>query len=510
MQEETILILDFGGQYTQLIARRIRECGVYSEIVPYHTLPNKIDTDKVRGIILAGGPDSVHAQQAKRCDPAILRLGLPVLGICYGMQLMTLLLGGQVGPAEQSEFGRTSMKVLPHPLFAGLDAEQEVWMSHHDRVMRAPDGFDVIASTDACPIAAFADDDRRLYGIQFHPEVKHTPCGPMLLEHFVKGICGCKGLWRMDRLSEQLIAQIRDQAGDSRVICALSGGVDSSVAAALVHKAIGEQLTCIFVDHGLLRQDEADEVIEFCTNALGMRIIRVQAAERFLRLLQGVSDPESKRKIIGNEFIRVFEEEANKLGGADYLVQGTIYPDVIESGNDTAAVIKSHHNVGGLPDHISFRGLIEPLRLLFKDEVRALGESLGIPHRLVWRQPFPGPGLAIRIMGEITPSRLELVRHSDAILRQEVAQAGLQDSVWQYFTVDTGVHTVGVMGDERTYETVLAVRAVTSTDAMTVNFADLPWPFLHRLSERLVNEVPGCSRVVYDITSKPPATIEWE
>lgn len=510
MQEETILILDFGGQYTQLIARRIRESGVYSEIVPYRVAPHTIDTARVKGIILAGGPDSVSAEGAKQCDPEILKLGIPVLGICYGMQLISMLLGGKVGAAETSEFGRTAMKVLPHPLFAGFEPDQEVWMSHHDRVTELPEGFQVIASTTACPVAAFANDKQRYYGIQFHPEVKHTPCGTAVLEHFAKDICGCQGEWRMERLSEQLMEQVRLQAGDSRVICALSGGVDSSVAAALVHKAIGERLTCIFVDHGLLRQDEADEVIQFCTDALGMRIVKVDAADRFLGKLAGVTEPETKRKIIGEEFIRVFEEEANKLGGADYLVQGTIYPDVIESGNDTAAVIKSHHNVGGLPEHISFRGLIEPLRLLFKDEVRALGETLGIPHHLVWRQPFPGPGLAIRIMGEITRARLELVRHSDAILRQEVADAGLQDSIWQYFTVDTGVHTVGVMGDERTYETVLAVRAVTSTDAMTVNFADLPWPFLHRLSERLVNEVPGCSRVVYDITSKPPATIEWE
>ncbi|MDR1192728.1 MAG: glutamine-hydrolyzing GMP synthase [Peptococcaceae bacterium] len=520
MTKERVVVLDFGGQYNQLIARCVREAGVLAEILPYDTSLAAMlaDPRQLKGIIMTGGPDSVYAPGALTCDPAIFQAGVPVLGICYGMQLMTRFLSGQVGAGGGPEFGHTEITFAAHPLFAELAAQEKdepgagrhVWMNHNDAVLQAPPGFQTIARTDRCPNAAFADDQRRLYGLQFHPEVRHTPGGRQILRNFCFSVCACRGDWQMSDLTVSLVDDIRRQAGDGQVLCALSGGVDSSVAAVLVHKAIGSRLTCVFVDHGLLRQHEATEVMAFYRETLGMNIIPVDAADRFLGKLAGVTDPERKRKIIGGEFIRVFEEEARKLGGADYLVQGTIYPDVIESGHGKAAVIKSHHNVGGLPPDISFKGLIEPLRSLFKDEVRRLGEALGIPRALVWRQPFPGPGLAIRIMGEITAERLRIVRESDWIFREEVAKAGLDQAIWQYFTVFTGVRTVGVMGDDRTYDHVIALRAVTSSDAMTVEFAELPYALLAKVSQRIINEVRGCSRVVYDITSKPPGTIEWE
>jgi len=509
MYDEKIIVLDFGGQYNQLIARRVREAGVFSEVIPCNTPIEKYANSSLKGIILTGGPNSVYAADSLRCSAEVFQLGVPVLGICYGMQLLTDMFGGKVKSAEIAEFGFAELNCGEHPLFQGLDSPTVVWMNHKDYVDVLPEGFHAIGTTEHCPYAAMADEKRKLYGVQFHPEVKHSQKGTQMLSNFIYKICSCKGGYSAANLGESLIAQIRQQVGKSKVISGLSGGVDSSVASVLVHKAIGEQLTCIFVDHGLLRQDEARQVMEYYGGKLGLNIKMVDAKERFLSKLAGVTDPECKRKIIGEEFIRVFEEESKKIGG-DYLVQGTIYPDVIESGQGNAAVIKSHHNVGGLPKDVDFKGLVEPLRMLFKDEVRALGESLGIPHELVWRQPFPGPGLAIRIMGEITEDRLRIVRHSDAILREEVALAGLDRDIWQYFTVFTGIRSVGVMGDERTYDYCLAIRAVTSTDAMTVEFARIPYDLLHKLSSRIINEVHGVNRVVYDITSKPPGTIEWE
>lgn len=509
MEKEKIVVLDFGGQYTQLIARCIREAGVYSEIYPAHTPAEKFADGSLKGIVLSGGPDSVYAPGAKRLRPDVLALGLPVLGICYGMQELCCQLGGQVAAPESREYGPTPITFDAHPLFRGIDA-QTVWMNHNDQVMALPDGFVSIARTANCPTAAFADNGRKIYGVQFHPEVTHGQMGAKLFYNFCRELCGCEGSWRVEDLAGQLVAEIKEKAGGKKIICGLSGGVDSSVAAVLAHRAVGDNLTCIFVDHGLLRKNEAEEVMGFYGGSLGMKIVKVDAAALFLGRLQGVTDPEQKRKIIGEEFIRVFEQKAAELGGADYLVQGTIYPDVVESGAGESAVIKSHHNVGGLPEDISFRGLIEPLRLFFKDEVRRLGESLGIPHQLVWRQPFPGPGLAIRVIGEITEEKLRIVRETDQILRDEIAAAHLDEKIWQYFTVMTGVQTVGVMGDGRTYEYVVAVRAVTSDDAMTSSFAEIPYPILAKISSRMVNEVQGCSRVVYDITSKPPATIEWE
>lgn len=505
---ERIAVLDFGAQYNQLIARRVREAGVFSELLPYNAPLSRIRGDALSGVILSGGPDSAYWEDAKRCDPGVFELGVPVLGVCYGMQLMAQQLGGRVGEAPVREFGRTAIRFAKSPLFAGVDSET-VWMTHNDAVLALPQGFRTIAATEHCPIAAFADDARRLYGIQFHAEVAHTPQGERIFRNFLQNICGCACTYSVAGLSDALIDQVRAQVGDARVLGALSGGVDSSVASVLVHRAVGDRLTCIFVDHGLLRENEAEEVLGFYRDKLRLNVVAVDARRRFLDRLAGVTEPERKRRIIGEEFIRVFEEEAKKLGGADYLLQGTIYPDVIESGTETGATIKSHHNVGGLPRDVGFKGLVEPLRMLFKDEVRALGEHLGIAHELVWRQPFPGPGLAVRILGEITEEKLAILRRSDAILREEIRLAGLAEQIWQYFTVFTGIRSVGVMGDLRTYDYTIGVRAVTSTDAMTVEWAELPYPLLRRISERIIAEVPHVNRVVYDITSKPPGTIEW-
>lgn len=514
MHTEKMIILDFGGQYSQLIARRVRECGVYCEILPFDAELSRIQGISLKGIILTGAPDSVYAADAAKCTPEIFRLGVPVLGICYGMQLMAYLLGGTVEPAGKSEFGKTELHINEEAapaLWKGCPADSIVWMNHNDSVSALPPGFEAAARTDNCPIAAMINKENKYYGVQFHPEVLHSAYGTQILQNFVRNICECTQEWNAATAAGSVIEEIKRKVGNKKVISALSGGVDSSVASVLVHKAVGNQLTGIFVDHGLLRKNEAAEVLKTYRETLGLNIIHVDASERFLKKLEGITDPERKRKIIGEEFIRVFEEEAKKIGAVDFLVQGTIYPDVIESGGSKkAAVIKSHHNVGGLPEHIDFKELIEPLRMLFKDEVRKLGTALGIPAQLIQRQPFPGPGLAVRILGEITPERLRLVRESDAILREEIAAAGLADSIWQYFTVYPNVRTVGVMGDGRTYDNLIAIRAVTSVDAMTVEAAEIPYPLLQKIALRIVNEVKGINRIVYDITPKPPATIEWE
>lgn len=510
---EKVMVLDFGGQYTQLIARRIREAHVYCEILPYDQPASHWDGPDVRGIVLAGGPNSVNDAQAPRCDTAVFSLGKPVLGICYGAQLMAVQLGGQVGQPEVGEYGGVSIQLdTACPLFQGIPAGSRAWMSHHDAVLTLPAGFRPVAHTAGCANAALSGPDGHLFGVQFHPEVEHTPFGRQMLANFLFEVCHCRGDWILADLADRMIGDIRAQVGAGRVISGLSGGVDSAVASVLVHKAVGDQLTCVFVDHGLLRQGEAQEVLKTYRDGMGMNLVFVDCKQRFLSKLAGVSDPEAKRKIIGEEFIRVFEEEAAKLGQVDFLTQGTIYPDVIESGGvgGKAQVIKSHHNVGGLPKETRFKGLIEPLRQLFKDEVRALGTELGIPEEQVWRQPFPGPGLAVRVLGDVTEDKLDILRASDAILRQEVAEAGLSRAIWQYFTVFTGMRTVGVMGDERTYDYIIGIRAVTSTDAMTVDVAEIPYPVLKRISSRIVGEVPHVNRVVYDITSKPPGTIEWE
>ena len=510
---EKIIILDFGGQYTQLIARRVRECRVYSEVVPWHTAAAAIAERKPAGIILSGGPASVMDADAPRCDAGVYALGVPVLGICYGMQLTAALLGGAVERAKEREYGRVRVRMKAQTgLFDGLSPESACWMSHTWQVSACPPGFHVTAQTDNCPVAAMADDEKRLYGVQFHPEVTHTDEGRRVIENFVLKLCGCSGSWTMAAYAETAVRQIREATGETgTVLLALSGGVDSSVAAALIHRAIGRRLTCVFVDHGLLRKGESEQVCRVFRELFPVRFVRADAAARFFADLKGVTEPEQKRKIIGRDFIEVFKDTARDLGKLDYFAQGIIYPDVIESGQGTsAAVIKSHHNVGGLPKELGFTELIEPLRMLFKDEVRALGEALGLPRELVWRQPFPGPGLAIRIIGEVTPEKAEIVRESDAIFRGEIASAGLEGRVSQYFTVLTGVHSVGVMGDERTYDYTVALRAVTTDDFMTADWARLPYDLIARTSERIVNEVPHVSRVVLDVTSKPPASIEWE
>ncbi len=511
MKNENILILDFGGQYNQLIARRVRECNVYSEVVPYNISIEKIKEKNPKGIIFTGGPASVFGDDAPRCADGIFDLGIPVLGICYGMQLMTYTLGGNVAKAEKREYGTTDVSIdNASPLFAGFDSQNGFLMSHTDFVETVPEGFHNIGHTDSCPNAAMANDDKKLYGIQFHPEVNNSINGTKVIENFLYSVCNCSGDWTMSSFVEDSIKNLKEKIGDKKALCALSGGVDSSVAAVLLNKAIGKNLTCIFLDHGLLRKNEGDEVEEIFRNQYDINLIRVNCQDRFLGKLAGVTDPERKRKIIGEEFIRVFEEEAKKIGTVDFLVQGTIYPDVIESGLGKSAVIKSHHNVGGLPDYVDFKEIIEPLRNLFKDEVRKTGLELGIPEHLVFRQPFPGPGLAIRVIGDITESKLDILKDADYIFREEISNAGLHKSINQYFAVLTNLKSVGVMGDERTYDYTIALRAVETTDFMTGQWSKIPYEVLEKVSSRIVNEVKHVNRVVYDITSKPPATIEWE
>ncbi|KQL57076.1 MULTISPECIES: glutamine-hydrolyzing GMP synthase [Bacillaceae] len=509
---ETIVVLDFGGQYNQLITRRIRDLGVYSELHSHKITAEEIKAMNPIGIIFSGGPNSAYVEGAPSCDPAIYELGIPILGICYGVQLMTHHFGGKVEKASHREYGKAILKVENQSdLFKGLPIEQTVWMSHGDKIIAPPEGFTVDGSNPSCPVAAMSDESRHFYGVQFHPEVRHSEFGNDLLKNFAFEICKAKGEWSMENFIEEEIKKIREQVGDRHVLCALSGGVDSSVVAVLLHKAIGDQLTCMFIDHGLLRKGEAESVMETFSEGFNMNVVKIDAADRFLGKLRGVTDPEQKRKIIGNEFIYVFDEEAAKLKDKkmDFLAQGTLYTDIIESGTDTAQTIKSHHNVGGLPEDMKFE-LIEPLNALFKDEVRALGSELGIADEIVWRQPFPGPGLGIRVLGEITDEKLTIVRESDAILREEIKKAGLEREIWQYFTALPNMRSVGVMGDARTYDYTVGIRAVTSIDGMTSDWARIPWDVLEIISTRIVNEVAHVNRIVYDVTSKPPSTIEWE
>ena len=509
---DKILVLDFGGQYNQLIARRVREQKVFAKIVPYNKItPEDIAAEGYTGVILTGGPNSVYDPESPHFPPKLLELGIPILGICYGCQLLAWMAGGEICSAgNASEYGKAELHAAGSVLFAGIPAKSVCWMSHTDYVKTPPADFAVLGETENCPCAAMGDERRRIYGVQFHPEVTHTEYGRQLLHNFLYTVCGCRGDWTMEDFARKTVERYRRELAGKKVLCALSGGVDSSVAAVLLHKAIGEDLTCVFVDHGLLRKNEAEDVERTFREKLGLKLIRVDARERFLSALRGVTEPERKRKIIGEEFIRVFEAEARKIGHVHALVQGTIYPDVIESGQGDAAVIKSHHNVGGLPDVIDFDEIIEPLRELFKDEVRAVGMELGIPQEMVWRQPFPGPGLAIRVIGEITREKLDVLRDADEIFRQEVAAAGLENAPGQYFAVLTDTRSVGVMGDGRTYGYTLALRAVTTDDFMTADWTRLPYELLAKASGRITGECKNINRVVYDITSKPPATVEWE
>lgn len=508
--QELIVVLDFGAQYSQLIARRIRECSVYSEIMPFDTSAEELRAVKPSGIVFSGGPSSVYEEGAPSCDPAIFSLGIPILGICYGMQLMGHMLGGKVVPGHKREYGKTDLQVLgADDLFKGLERDLVCWMSHGDAVETPPPGFGVLARTPNTPVASMSDPGRKLYAVQFHPEVAHTPRGTEILRNFLYGPCGCQGLWTMTSFIEDSTARIREQVKDGRIVCGLSGGVDSSVVAALVHRAVGDQLTCIFVNHGLLRKGEAEKVRATFADTFNINLVYVDAEERFLEKLNGVTEPEQKRKVIGEEFVRVFEDEAGKLGDAGFLAQGTLYPDVIESGTKTAATIKSHHNVGGLPEDMDFE-LVEPLRYLFKDEVRRVGDELGLPEEITWRHPFPGPGLGIRIIGEINKKRLDILRDADAIIIEEIKNAGLYRHLWQVFAVLPCIRSVGVMGDQRTYSYPIVLRAVTSEDAMTADWARLPYELLERISNRVINEVKGVNRLLYDVSSKPPSTIEWE